>query len=263
MGWGLGFGVCFGTRRLGRRSRFQQTIMPVVVDTLESAAQPAPSQAASSRKRRDPEARPAQILEAAFAEFGERGLAGARLDDIAKRADVAKGTIYLYFPNKDDLFRAMVRATTVAALEEAEMRLAETPDATATAQLEYVVGGWWQFLRTDRFQVVHRLVTAELPQFPDLMQFYADDVVARGRRLIAAIIARGIARGEFRAIDPDVCAGMVSALAISHSHWCARRPFFPSVATRTDDDVCHEIMDFLLSALRPYAPNALPSAAHR
>ena len=234
--------------------------MPVVVDTLESAVQPAPS----SRKRRDPEARPAQILEAAFAEFGEHGLAGARLDDIAKRADVAKGTIYLYFPNKDDLFRAMVRATTVAALEEAEMRLAEAPDATATAQLEYVVSGWWQFLRTDRFQVVHRLVTAELPQFPDLMQFYADDVVARGRRLIAAIIARGSARGEFRAIDPDVGAGMVSALAISHSLWCARRPFFfPSIATRSDDEVCHEIMDFLLHALRPLAPNAIPSAAHR
>ncbi|MCC6241319.1 MAG: TetR/AcrR family transcriptional regulator [Gemmatimonadaceae bacterium] len=237
--------------------------MPVHIRSQEPSPPTAPTLASPSRKRRDPEARPAQILEAAFAEFGEHGLAGARLDDIAKRADVAKGTIYLYFPNKDDLFRAMVRATTVAALEEAEERLASTPDATATAQLKYVVSGWWAFLRTERFQVVHRLVTAELPQFPDLMQFYADDVVARGRRLIAAIIARGSARGEFRAIDPDVGAGMVSALAISHSLWCARRPFFPSVATRTDDEVCHEIMDFLLHALRPQPPLATLSVTER
>ena len=66
-------------------------------------------------RRRAPEARPTQILDAAFHEFGERGLAGARLDDIAKRAQVAKGTIYLYFPNKEALFREMVHATIVSA----------------------------------------------------------------------------------------------------------------------------------------------------
>ena len=60
------------------------------------------------KRRRAPEERPQQILDAAFHEFGERGLAGARLDDIAKRANVAKGTIYLYFPNKEELFREMV-----------------------------------------------------------------------------------------------------------------------------------------------------------
>ena len=85
-----------------------------------------------TRRRRDPEARPHQILEAAFLEFGTHGLAGARLDDIAKRANVAKGTIYLYFPNKEALFREMVHATTIAALEAAEARLADTDDASAT-----------------------------------------------------------------------------------------------------------------------------------
>ncbi len=145
--------------------------------------EPAPvDEPTDTRRRRDPEARPQQILEAAFCEFGEHGLAGARLDDIARRANVAKGTIYLYFPNKEALFREMVRTTTIAALETAEARLAAADRVSAEDQLRYFAAGWWEFLRTDRFQVVQRLVMAELPQFPDLMQFYADEVVARGRR---------------------------------------------------------------------------------
>lgn len=214
-----------------------------------------------TRRRRDPEARPQQILEAAFVEFGQSGLAGARLDDIARRAGVAKGTIYLYFPNKEALFREMVQAATIAALEAAEERLAASERETATAQLRFVAAGWWSFLRTERFQVVQRLVMAELPQFPDLMRFYADEVVARGRRLVATIISRGVELGEFRAIDPEVGARMLSALAMTHSLWCGRRQFFPALLRRTDDQVLDELIDFFLHALRPEAPRNSNSPA--
>lgn len=214
-----------------------------------------------TRRRRNPEARPSQILEAAFVEFGKHGLAGARLDDIAKRAKVAKGTIYLYFPNKEALFREMVQATTIAALETAEARLASSDNASATEQLRFVAAGWWSFLRTERFQVVHRLVMAELPQFPDLMQFYAEEVIARGRRLIATIIRRGTARGEFRALDADVGARMLSALTMMHTQWCARRQLFPALQERTDDDVRDELFDFFLHALRPDASVHAPHAS--
>lgn len=231
---------------------------------VAATAADSPDEPSDQRRRRDPEARPSQILEAAFVEFGQHGLAGARLDDIARRASVAKGTIYLYFPNKEALFREMVRSTTIAALEAAEARLAEADRESATAQLRVVASGWWAFLRTDRFQVVQRLVMAELPQFPDLMQFYADEVVARGRRLVAAIVSRGTARGEFRAIDPEVGARMLSALAMTHSLWCARRQCFPSLMQRTDDEVRDELIDFFLHALRPdhvvAAPSPVPPA---
>ncbi len=224
--------------------------------------EPAPvDEPTDTRRRRDPEARPQQILEAAFCEFGEHGLAGARLDDIARRANVAKGTIYLYFPNKEALFREMVRTTTIAALETAEARLAAADRVSAEDQLRYFAAGWWEFLRTDRFQVVQRLVMAELPQFPDLMQFYADEVVARGRRLVSAIISRGSDRGEFRAIDPEVGARMLSALAMTHSLWCSRRQFFPALMQRTDDDVRDELIDFFLHALRPDTAAPAPSPA--
>ena len=206
---------------------------------------------ADIRRRRDPEARPAQILDAAFHEFGERGLAGARLDDIAKRAGVAKGTIYLYFPNKEALFREMVRATTIAALETAEQLLDRGDDESAESQLRRLSTGWWGFLRSDRFQVVQRLVLAELQHFPDLMQFYADEVVARGKRLTGGVIARGTARGEFRELPPETAARMLSALTMMHSIWCSRRQFFPTLANMSDDAICNEVLDFYLHALRP------------
>lgn len=213
------------------------------------------------KRRRDPVARPQQILDAAFEEFAMNGLAGARLDDIARRANVAKGTIYLYFPTKETLFRELVRSSTSAALENAETQLETAEGDSATSQLRFVASGWWGLLRTERFEVVHRLVLSELHQFPDLMQFYADEVIARGRRLVSRIVARGIASGEFRAIDPEVAARMLSALAMTHSSWCSRRQFHPGLAQCTDDEVRDEIIEFYLHALRPEParPSVTPS----
>jgi len=202
-----------------------------------------------THRRRAPEERPTQILDAAFHEFGERGLAGARLDDIAKRAQVAKGTIYLYFPNKEALFREMVHATIVSALVEAEASLAGLASETAEAQLRRLGQGWWTFLRTERVQVLQRLVSLELGQFPDLMQFYADEVIARGRRLVSGIIARGVERGAFRDVDPQLAARMFSSIWMSHSTWCARREFFKTLGS--DEQVLDEMLEFYLYALRP------------
>ena len=200
-------------------------------------------------RRRAPEARPTQILDAAFHEFGERGLAGARLDDIAKRAQVAKGTIYLYFPNKEALFREMVHATIVSALVEEEASLAGLASETAEAQLRRLGQGWWTFLRTERVQALQRLVALELGQFPDLMQFYADEVIARGRRLVSGIIARGVERGEFREVDPQLASRMFSSIWMSHSTWCARREFFKTLGS--DEQVLDDMLEFYLYALRP------------
>ena len=202
-----------------------------------------------THRRRAPEERPTQILDAAFHEFGERGLAGARLDDIAKRAQVAKGTIYLYFPNKEALFREMVHGTIVSALVEAEASLAGLASETAEAQLRRLGQGWWTFLRTERVQVLQRLVSLELGQFPDLMQFYADEVIARGRRLVSGIIARGVERGAFRDVDPQLAARMFSSIWMSHSTWCARREFFKTLGS--DEQVLDDMLEFYLYALRP------------
>jgi AcrR family transcriptional regulator len=203
------------------------------------------------KRRRAPEERPQQILDAAFHEFGERGLAGARLDDIAKRANVAKGTIYLYFPNKEELFREMVRQSMVEAIDRNEAILLGSADESAEAQLTAMFQVWWRFMRSDRFAVVHRLVIGELHNFPDLMQFYADEVILRGRRVVSGLIARGIERGEFRNVDPDMAARMLSALGVSHSIWCTRRNFFPALLETSDEELGAQLLDFYLHALRP------------
>src|SRR6059058_3898317 len=121
------------------------------------------------RWRRLPEERPQQIIDAALAVFGERGLAAARLEDIAKRAGLSKGTIYLYFPNKEELFREVVRNSVVAFIERGEAYFVEYPDPTRA--LSAWMDGYWAWLRSPVFPVMHRLVSSELHSFPDLGAF--------------------------------------------------------------------------------------------
>src|SRR3954447_1280741 len=140
------------------------------------------------RWRRLPEERPKQILDAALAVFAERGLAAARLDDIAKRAGLSKGTIYLYFPNKEELFREVVRSTLVARIEEAEREMSRRSAETAVEQLSDYIDGWWKYLRSPTYSTLYRLIIGELPRFPALAQFYADEVVRRAHTLVGGII---------------------------------------------------------------------------
>jgi len=207
--------------------------------------------AAEPRWRRLPEERPEQILNAALVEFGERGLAGARLEDIAKRAGLSKGTIYLYFPNKEALFREMVRHTVVSKLEESE-RIFETMNASVTETLIAFMRRYWAFIRSSEFAPLFRLIHAEIHNFPDLARFYAEEVVMRGHRLIAGIISRGIESGEFRAVDPFVAARMLTAPFVMHGLWCTHRECFASVAKKTDEQVLDELMQFYLYAIQPH-----------
>src|SRR5437763_9090071 len=102
------------------------------------------------RWRRLPDERPQQILTAALEVFGERGLAAARLDDIAKRAGVSKGTIYLYFSNKEELFREMIRDVVVGRLEAAERAVSEST-STATETLTDFMRSYWARIRGPEF----------------------------------------------------------------------------------------------------------------
>jgi AcrR family transcriptional regulator len=198
--------------------------------------------------RRCPADRPEQIIKAALEVFGERGLANARLQDIAERAGVSKGTIYLYFPNKEELFREMIRQTAVAAIERAER--AES-HGTATSQLLAYMRGYWAFVRTPVFITIYRLVLAELHQFPDLAKFYAIEVVARAQKLLSGIIRRGIDSGEFREIDPMVAARMLVALTVMNGIWRDERTGVPLLAHKSDGEVFSELAQFYLHSIAP------------
>ncbi len=206
------------------------------------------AKSAAPKWRRCPEDRPHQIIKAALEVFGECGLANARLQDIAERAGVSKGTIYLYFPNKEELFREMIRQTAVAAIERAEQ--AEIP-GTPRDRLLAFMRGYWSFVRSPVFVTIYRLVLGELHQFPDLAKFYANEVVARGQKLLSGIITRGIEEGDFRDIDPMVAARMLVAIIVMNGIWRDEHTGVPLLAHKSDEEVFRELAQFYLHAIAP------------
>ncbi len=215
---------------------------------------PAAPRKHAARRRRRPLERPAQILDAALIEFGERGLANARLDDVARRAGVAKGTIYLYFPTKDALFRAMVRHIAGRSIGAFELRVAADADAPAPLQIRRYVEGMWAHVRTPLFATLYRLTIGELPDFPELMRFYVKETADRTLKICARIIRTGVERGELRRVDPPTTARMIHAIVIKHAVWCAHRPLVPFIARTTDAQVLRDMLDFIDHALRPAPP---------
>ena len=201
------------------------------------------------RWRRLPEERPRQILEAALVVFAERGLSAARLEDIAQHAGVSKGTIYLYFANKEELFREVVRTSVIAYIERAEATL--TTQADAEQALRDWMTGYWAWLRSPVFPAMHRLVNSEMHTFPDLVAFYATEVIERAHRLVCDIIERAMEQGRLRQMDPLVAARMLSALFITHALWYHQRGSFKSIARVSDRALLNQIRDFFFHAMRP------------
>jgi AcrR family transcriptional regulator len=169
------------------------------------------------RWRRRKEARPDEILAAALASFAERGFAATRLDDVAARAGISKGTLYLYFHSKEELFEAVVRATLVPNLERLEAFSAtfEGPSEHLLERLLLTVAG----VVDSRTGAIPKLVIAEAGNFPELARFYLDEVVRRALRLIGTILRRGIGRGEFRPIDADRAVFCVIAPMLLAALW--------------------------------------------
>lgn len=201
---------------------------------------------AAPRWRRRPEDRPREILQAALEVFGEQGLAGARIDEIAARAGVGKGTLYHYFPGKDELFRELVRRTvreiTVGVLP---------PDArgTATELLRAFMRGYWARLRTPGFQTLYRLILGELHHFPELTRFYAEEIAGTTVDFVARLVERGVAEGELRAVDPAAAGRMLAALFTQNAVWAARPEIFPHAAQRSDEEMLAEIEEMFFRAV--------------
>jgi AcrR family transcriptional regulator len=214
--------------------------------------------ATEPRWRRLPEERPKQILDAALAVFAERGLSSARLEDIAKRAGVSKGTIYLYFANKEELFRGVVRSTVIEFIERGEAAFKEHRDPMRA--LDLWMEGHWTWIRSSAFPAMHRLVNSELRDFPDLAAFYATEVVGRAQRLVREILERGMETGVFRRMDADVASRMLSALFLTHGAWYHQKNSFKSIANIPEGVLLAQIRDFFLHAMRPDDERISPHA---
>jgi len=204
-----------------------------------------------ARWRRRKEARPGEILDAALDCFAERGFAATRLEDVAARAGVTKGTAYLYYASKEELFRAVVRAFVVPTIEQIEAA-AEGP-GPASERIGRVVAAWVEKVYGGRVGALPKLMVAEAGNFPELARFYVDEVVNRGLRLITGLLRRGIDRGEFRAVDVEAAALCVIAplmLATVLKHSLGRSGAMPIDAAALAR--CH--VDLLLRGLAPGGP---------
>lgn len=173
------------------------------------------STAPSQRWRRRKEARPAEILAAALDEFAERGYAAARLDRVAARAGVTKGTLYLYFPSKAELFKAVVRGALVPNIAEAERMVAQFPGRSADL-LRTVLTFIVQRVVDTPLSAIPKLILAEAGNFPELARFYRAEVIERAFALFDAVLARGAASGEFRKLaGPNVDRCIIAPILLT------------------------------------------------
>jgi AcrR family transcriptional regulator len=203
------------------------------------------------RTRRPVEEREAQIIDAAFLAFAEAGLDETRLEDIARLAGVAKGTIYLYFPNKEALFREMIRRTVVARLDELERA---PHDADALTDFTRVVRSYWQYINEPQFPVLYRLVTGVLPRLPELSQFFAERVSLRWQRLLQSCIDACIRDGVFGSEQSAGAARMLHALLMQHALMRANPTMCTAINLQDVDGVMERVLSFFRAAMRPSLP---------
>ena len=149
------------------------------------------------RWTRRKQARPAEILDAALQVFAAKGYAAARMDDIARAAGVTKGTIYLYFENKEAVFKSLVRESIGTALAAVSAEVAAY-DGSARDLLRFALNAMAALLVSSDRVVIPKIIIAESGNFPELARFYRFEIIEKGLAAFSSVIARGMERGEFR-----------------------------------------------------------------
>src|SRR5262245_15377495 len=161
-----------------------------------TATAPVRRDAARNGRKVDAATRRQAILDAALTVFAEHGYEAARLDDMAARAGVAKGTLYLYFKDKEALFEALVRGAVSPMLDKVG-EFAAAPGMKATDVLQFFFGMFRQEVLGTNRKLLLRLIISEGPRFPALAEFYYREVVSKGLQLVRGVARTGVANGEF------------------------------------------------------------------
>jgi AcrR family transcriptional regulator len=174
--------------------------------------------AAQPKWQRRADARPQEILDAAYRVFTEKGFAAARMDDIAQAAGVTKGTVYLYFDSKETVFKALIVGAFSERFDRLTALLADF-DGSCGELLAEVLRALGEFVATSDRIGLPKIVIAEIGRFPDLAKFYRHEVIGRGMKLWEAILKRGIARGEFRDVPIEHAIRLCIAPVLLAAVW--------------------------------------------
>ena len=169
-------------------------------------------------RRRRKDARPAELAAAALELFVEKGFAATRLEDVAVKAGVSKGTLYLYFDSKAALLKAVVEEGIVPVLDQGEDMLARHQGSAADL-LRHMILTWWALIGASKLSGICKLMIAEAHNFPDIASYYHDRVIARGHDLMRRVLEAGIVRGEFRPIDIEPTIDVVFAPVLMLAIW--------------------------------------------
>jgi len=175
-----------------------------------------PAMHAKHERRKD--ARPGELLEAALALFVEKGFAATRVEEVAKHAGVSKGTLFLYFASKEELFKAVVRQNISGRFAEWNAELESFEGSTAD-MLRYCMNAWWERIGSTKASGITKLMMSEACNFPELAAFYEHEVIQPVHELIQRVLQRGMDRGEFRPIDMKYGVYIVLAPVLFLAMW--------------------------------------------
>ncbi len=172
---------------------------------------------APNRQRRK-EARPGELTAAALQLFVEKGFAATRLDDVAARAGVSKGTLYLYFDSKEALFKAVIEEGMLPVLDAGD-GLIDNFRGSSSQLLQELIESWWRLIGDTPLGGVPKLMISEAGNFPALAQYYNDTVIVRGRTLMRRILQRGIDLKEFRPLNVEQAIDVIFAPVLLMMIW--------------------------------------------
>jgi AcrR family transcriptional regulator len=169
-------------------------------------------------RQRRKETRPQELLEAALTLFVEKGFAATRSEEVAQRAGVSKGTLYLYYPSKEELFKAVVRHNVVSLIAEGR-GMVEQFEGSSPELLVCLMQTWWDRVGNTPASGIHKIVLSEVRNFPELAQFYNDEVIVPADQLFCSAVQRGITRGEFRPMPlHEVAHALIAPLIFMALH---------------------------------------------
>jgi len=211
---------------------------------------------AQPRFQRRKEERPAEITQAALEAFAEHGYAATRVDDVAKRAGVSKGLLYLYFKTKEELFKAVIRGVVVPRVDALKTAIADTELSAE----EFLQGPYLEFIQKlpdSPARIVVRLLIAEGPKHPDLTAYYFDQVISGGMDALRQLINRGVRHGEFRQSDLDQFPQLMISPVLMSIIW---RTLFQKHYPLDTDKLLQTHIDLILRAIK-IQPGDTPGGA--
>lgn len=208
-------------RYINNPSVINHLSMPVHRPAPAPRAPAPPAAKAQPRHERRKEARPGELLEAALSLFVEKGFAATRVEEVAARAGVSKGTLFLYFPSKEELFKALVRQTISGRFTEWNEELKHFNGSSAEL-VRYCMHSWWERIGMTKAAGISKLVMSEAGTFPEIAAFYQQEVIGPGHDLLKRVLQRGVDSGEFRPMAMEyavysLIAPMIFLLMWQHS----------------------------------------------